>query len=95
MCPVLQSAGDGRVSPLPVRDEAGRAWREGLCGGVGRLQPQLPPVLHEPLDQAEQPLPALPAGVDCAEARKMSRHQHISSVIPIDTDTPHTPPLIY
>ena len=92
---MLQSAGDGRVSPLPVRDEAGRAWREGLRGGVGRLQPQLPPVLHEPLDQAEQPLPALPAGVDCAEARKMSRHQHISSVIPIDTDTHHTPPLIY
>ena len=65
---MLQSAGDGRVSPLPVRDEAGRAGREGLRGGVGRLQPQLPPVLHEPLDQAEQPLPALPAGVDRAEA---------------------------
>jgi len=36
----------------------------GLRCRVGRVQPQLPPLLHEPLDQAEQQVPALSTGVD-------------------------------
>ena len=62
---------DGRVPAVPGRAEGGPR-RQGLRGGVGRLQPQLPPVLHEPLDQAEQPLPPLPAGVDRPEAGQVN-----------------------
>jgi hypothetical protein len=35
------------------------------------VQPQLPPLLHEPLDQAEQPVSALPAGLDRPEVGKI------------------------
>ena len=31
-------SGDGRVPPLPVGDQGGRARGEGLRGGVGRVQ---------------------------------------------------------
>jgi len=43
----------------------------GVCRRVGWVQPQLPPLLHEPLDQAEQPVSALPAGLDRPEVGKI------------------------
>ena len=38
---------------------------------LGRVQPFVPPLLHESLDQAEQPMPALPTGLDRPEAWKV------------------------
>ena len=63
----LQGAGHGRLLEMPVRDQGGCQGRKRLCGGLGRVQPQLSPVLHEPLDKAEQQVSTMPAGVDCAE----------------------------
>ena len=47
------------------------------CGAVklmqcGEVHPHTSPaVLHEPVDQAEQPVPPVPAGVDGTEAREV------------------------
>ena len=43
----------------------------GVCRRLGRVQPFVPPLLHEPLDQAEQQMPALPARLDRPEVGKM------------------------
>lgn len=52
------------MSSLPGREQQeGRVRQAGLRGGVGRVQPLLPLLLHVAVGQAEQPLPALPAGV--------------------------------
>ena len=66
---------------MSVGDETGRPWREGLRGGVGRLQPQLSPVLHESLDQTEQPLSSLSTGVDCSETRQVIWPQYYRTYI--------------
>ena len=44
----------------------------GMCRRLGRVQPFVPSLLHEPLDQAEQPLPTLPTRLDRAEAWKIT-----------------------
>jgi len=36
--------------------------------GVGRVQPLLPQLLHEPLGEAAQHVSSVPAGVGCAQA---------------------------
>ncbi len=48
----------------------------GLRRCLGRVQPQLSPLLHESLDQAEQQVPALPAGVDRPEVGKVKTDQN-------------------
>lgn len=50
---------------LPGGEQAGldAVRPSGLRGGVGRVQPFVPLLLHVALGEAEQPLPAVPAGV--------------------------------
>ena len=50
----------------------------GVCRRLGRVQPFVPPLLHEPLDQAEQQMPALPAGLDRSKAGKVNYRQNFS-----------------
>jgi len=59
----LQGAGDGRLPAVSSREQEGLLRQAGLRRGVGRVQPLLPLLLHVPVGEAEQPVPALPAGV--------------------------------
>ena len=46
---------------------------------LGRVQPFLPQLLHEAVDHAEQPMPPVPAGVDCTSLWKLAG----SSLLPV------------
>ena len=59
----LQSPGYGRLSAMPGGEQEGGLRSTGLRGRLGRVQPLVPLLLHVPLGQTEQSLPAVPARV--------------------------------
>lgn len=59
----LQSPGYGRLSTVPGGKQEGGLRPTGLRGRLGRVQPLVSLLLHVALGQAEQSLPAVPAGV--------------------------------
>lgn len=54
------------ISQRCLLEVSSREQARRLCCGVGRVQPLVPQLLHVTVGEAEQPLPTLPAGLDCA-----------------------------
>ena len=56
---------------VPGGEQAGR-----VCGYLGRVQPLLPQLLHEPVGEAEQQVPFVSAGVECVPHWAIGTYNH-------------------
>ena len=73
----MPGAGDGRVLEVSGRESEAGSAVQGVCRRLGRVQSQLPSMLHESLDQAEQPMSVVSTRVDRTKTGQIINYTYV------------------